>query len=358
MTEKPDAGRRGGLYLAVDAGGTSHKSALIGRDGAVVPESRYRHGACADGSVTEILEVYRSIIEHGARLADRLGMEIAGVGVATPGPFDYRRGASLMRHKYRAVYDLPLREELVRRRILPAGMPIVFVQDVHAFLGGERWAGAITGIADAVALTLGTGLGFGVMADGRILDNGSGGPHAVVYDRACGPGILEDRVSRRGIISAYRARREEAVEAPDAQDIAGRGSSPPDGSEPDIDVHDIAARAVELHDRAALEVFSETGTILAVELGVLIAGYRPERIVFGGMISRSFELFGPSFTATLQRAYPRNVPVPEVVPGEHLETSSLLGAAQAVMEREALGRGAIPGRTRSEGAFDRPETNP
>src|SRR5207237_2105693 len=89
--------------------------------------------------------------------ADRLG-------VAIPGPFDYTRGVSAIRHKLQSLYGVDLRGELANALEIAPGA-VVFLNDADAFLLGEAWAGAARGHARALGVTLGTGLGSAFLAD-------------------------------------------------------------------------------------------------------------------------------------------------------------------------------------------------
>ena len=195
--------------------------------------------------------------------------------------------------------------------LLPEKLPIIFQQDVHSFLIGEHWTGSIKGVANAAAITLGTGLGFGLMRNSEILDNGRGGPHAVIFNLPFEDGILEDRISRRGIISQYCKYTGEL--------------------EKNIDVHDIALRARNEQDIPAQKVFMETGIILADELADIFDSIPITDIVFGGQISKAFDLFGSAFKKKLHdKGLTTNV-----VPGTNIEFSSLIGAAKAVIHSQA-----------------------
>ena len=134
---------------------------------------------------------------------------------------------------FQALRNVPLRDEIFALELLPEKLPIIFQQDVHSFLIGEHWTGSIKGVANAAAITLGTGLGFGLMRNSEILDNGRGGPHAVIFNLPFEDGILEDRISRRGIISQYCKYTGEL--------------------EKNIDVHDIALRARNEQDIPAFK---------------------------------------------------------------------------------------------------------
>lgn len=299
------------VVLAVDAGGTKFKSALIDFNGRVLDASFVEFPVDSSGSVDAIFDVYGDTFAHAWRCAKKDNLTIVGMGISTPGPFDYALGVSWMTHKFAAIHGLPLRDLLYEKSELPKGLPIVFCQDVHAFLLGEYWQGAFQYTDFGAAITLGTGLGFGVLKSGRLLDNGAGGPYCVIYNRPYGTGTLEERISRRGIRTSY-------------QRIAGKDES--------LDVLDIARLARDDHDENAITVFAETGIILAQELAPILNQLNVKNVLFGGQISRSYDLFGPSFLAESARMGLEL----DAVPGTLIATSALLGASKNLLIQETL----------------------
>ena len=89
-----DYNAKPGVVLAIDAGGTSFKSALIDADGGLVPGSFYQCPVCSNRTLDEVLATYAELIRH----ALSRGIFIRGIGGSTPGPFDYHGGISLMKH--------------------------------------------------------------------------------------------------------------------------------------------------------------------------------------------------------------------------------------------------------------------
>jgi glucokinase len=294
------------LVLAIDAGGTYFKSILVRMQGEVLTESFFQAPSCSNGSRENIIAAYQQVIRRGLQYAANNGCSICGIGISTPGPFDYKQGMSLMQHKFQAIKNIPLRNEIFSLKLLPENLPIVFQQDVHSFLIGEQWTGVVKGTANVAAITLGTGLGFALMKDSKILDNGRGGPHTVIFNRPFEAGILEDRISRRGIIEQY------------CKYAACQGEN--------IDVHDIALKARNEQDVAARQVFMELGTILAEELSEIFNSLAITEVVFGGQISKSFDLFAPAFKSTLHE---KGIII-NVVPTKNIEFSALVGTAKAV----------------------------
>jgi glucokinase len=288
--------------LAIDAGGTFFKTALIDEAGEILPGSFDQVASCSDGNASEIMAAYESILRKGFAHARDLNKTICGIGISTPGPFDYVSGRSLMKHKYRAIMGIPLREKFHSMHIIPNDMPIHFLHDAHAFLMGEQWNGAIKNIANAAAITIGTGLGFGMMKNGIICENDQGGPAISLFHLPYNNGILEDVVSRRGIIHRYKQYQ-------------GLDNI-------DLDVHDISELA-ENDNAAALKAFQETGEILAEEMCEILVSNEIESVVFGGQISKSFDLFESAFMDILSEKANQIT----ALPADDIDYSSLKGVA-------------------------------
>ncbi len=306
-----DRGSRQPTVLAIDAGGTYFKSALVAAGGGIIAGSFLQTPASFSGSKAEVIGAYEKVFDASFAFARAHALQITGVGISTPGPFDYAGGISLMDHKFRSIKNLPLREEFARLAYFTEKTPVIFQQDVHAFLVGEHWAGAVRGVANVAAITIGTGLGFGVMRNSVIVDNGRGGPCVAVFNRPFGQGILEDRISRRGFIAQY-----------------GKYAGIPESG---LDVYAISQRARVQNDPLARKVFYEAGRIMAEELAGVFKEFAIENLVFGGQISKSFDLFGPAFAARLREL---GMAI-KAVPGANIDFSALLGAAQNVFAKVA-----------------------
>jgi glucokinase len=98
--------------LAIDAGGTYFKSIIVSMQGDVHPGSFFQAPAMAAATKGEIINGYGEIISRGLRFAEGKDLFISGIGVSTPGPFDYKQGMSLMKHKFQALRNVPLRDEI------------------------------------------------------------------------------------------------------------------------------------------------------------------------------------------------------------------------------------------------------
>ena len=206
------------------------------------------------------------------------------MAVAIPGPFDYQNGVFLMKHKFAAVYGESF-ADLV-------GIPrenCRFTHDVVAMILGNVDENS----ANTALVTLGTGLGFAMFIDGKVLVNDLGSPAVSIYARPYRDGILEDYVSKRGIQNRY-------------------GDS-------SLTVKEIAGRALD-GDQKALSVFAETGTILADNIGPILKEYGVKTVLLGGQISRSWRLFAPAMKDHL----PGDI---EVSPISSFDNATFMGLA-------------------------------
>ena len=293
-----------GAVLALDIGGTHVSAGSVDVATAAVRD-RVRlelpQGADREGLLRPISSALAAV-DGGA--VDR-------VGVAVPGPFDYARGVSLLEHKLEPLYGIDLREAL-RARLAPANPSIVFVNDADAFLLGEAWAGAATGHARAVGVTLGTGLGSAFLDGARIVDTGptvppEGSLHLLRHRAR----PVEDLVSRAALIAAY--------------------------GDPRLDVRDLAGLARRGDVRAA-RVFEELATALGEVLAPWVVSFGATCLVVGGLISRAWDLLAPSLRAELRGV----APLRTIAPAAHLDDAALLGAARATVAARTAAVGSGP----------------
>jgi glucokinase len=235
------------------------------------------------------------------------GWDCTGIGMAIPGPFDYRTGTSLMKHKFATLFGVSLAVELRRELRLGEPMPIRFVDDAGAFLLGEAWRGAVRGYGRAMAITLGTGIGSAFMVGEKLAVTATGMPLYSIWNQPYKDGIVEDVVS--AIIVHYRKMTDTSAIA---------------------DVKQIALRAIEANDGAAKQVFAEFGATLGLAIRPIILRFQPEVLVFGGQISKSFKLFASTLREQLRAIAHLN----RVIPGASIDFSALYGAARVVWTRD------------------------
>lgn len=295
------------VILALDAGGTFFKSALVLPTGEILGGSRRSTPVNSQGSAEEIIAAYEGVLRGALVDAGAAGLRLAAIGVSTPGPFDYDNCTSLMTHKFPAIRGVNLAAAIAAAVPEAAGVPLRFLSDAHAFILGEQRQGAARGHADVVGVTIGTGVGFGCLSGGKIRDNGKGGPLLAIFRFPCRGKTLEDFVSRTGIIRLFCERHP-----------AGAG----------LEVVDIAALARQSDAvagaAAARAAFLDAGARLGETLRPVLADLAPSCLLVGGQISKAFDLFGGALREALGAELP-----PLVAAAQNPDTAALLGAASA-----------------------------
>ncbi|HEY8422090.1 MAG TPA: ROK family protein [Thermoclostridium sp.] len=291
--------------LAVDAGGTFLKAALVSANGNIIENTLFKIPVDSNGSLQSISDSYSLLASVGLEKASRENLRIKGVGVCIPGPFDYLGGQSLMKHKYATIYGVPMRPWF---ETVIGNVPITFLHDSTAFILGATVKSKYKKYRKIGAVIIGTGLGFATMIDSKVLTNPAGGPGVSIYSRQYRDGIAEDYVSRRGIISQYKNL------CPD--------------SPTDIDVIEIANLACS-GNTAAITVFTRTGLYLAEILHDVLQHNDYQCLLLGGAISKSSDLFinplkqGLSDITTLEL----------IEQADNIDIAPILGTAQAVLRQ-------------------------
>lgn len=297
---RPDNTR---FAAGVDIGGSHVSSTVVDLlTGEILSSPLTTPVDCA-ASATAILDAWaRNIRQTIATSA----LTVEQVGLAFPGPFDYERGISLIDgvKKYDRIWGLDVAASL-RDRLAgcpgTAPMRFRFVNDASAFALGECLGGATRGVDRVVALTLGTGVGSGFVADHRLVETGDTVPaHGWVYHLPYEDGIVDDAFSTRWFCRRWHSLT--------GQQIAG--------------ARDVARRAGE-GDTAALRLFEEYGERLGAFAAQLTGRFSSRTLLLGGNIVKAWDLFGPALERSLAAAGQQVV----VRRSALLDRAAMIGAA-------------------------------
>ncbi|OCT14717.1 hypothetical protein A8709_11075 [Paenibacillus pectinilyticus] len=273
--------------LAFDVGGTQIKAAAVS-EGMIIGPTVAHYESRAELSAEGMVHHFVSVVQDVISKLDRDHPLINGLGMAFPGPFDYKNGISLIQGlgKFDALYGLPvgkLLEEalranpLVKERLAP-GFRIIFENDAALFGLGEALHGEGQTSGRVVCLTIGTGLGSCFLEQGCLVQQRADVPaNGWLYEVPYREGIADDYISKRGVIQL-------ALEL--EMDVSGR------------DVRDLANAAIagEKNERQLFELF---GRRMALILFPALTEFTPNKIVLGGQISKSGALFAPAFQKEL-----------------------------------------------------------
>ncbi len=254
------------VYICIDAGGTFLKSIVSDKEGYPL-DTIFTIPINSNGAKDEVLEGFYTIIKHGLDVIEKNRVQLSGIGFAFPGPFDYRNGIPMMKHKFQDIYGINLHQYFLGIDGIPENTPIHFLHDVEAVLQGEMWKGYGRDYFNTAIVTLGTGLGFSFCKEGVVQRNDLGGPVLSLFKLPYGTGILEDYVSKRGLLKIY-------------EEINGKHIN-------SLTVADIGTLA-DNGDKKAVATFLKAGKILAGALSNILKTENIECLLFGGQISKSF----------------------------------------------------------------------
>jgi glucokinase len=313
----PAVGGDGSPVLALDIGGTKLAAGVVDASGRV--HSFAVEPSHADDGPDRVLP---RLFELGRRVVAESGVpwiEIHAVGIGCGGPLDAEHGILIAPPHLPGWHDVPVTALAEHEFERPAALE----NDATAAAAGEHRWGAGAGTRNMVYLTISTGVGGGVVIDGRLyrgtMGNGGEFGHVTVdwhgrRCKGCGRlGCLEAYVSGTSI--AERAQ-EAGLDFATAEDVA------------------LAARA---GDPGAGKVWDETVEALACGLTSIVNLFEPELVVVGGGVSRSGEqLLGPvreSVRASSMAPAAKGVDIVVSALGEQV---GVVGAAAIVYDRRAL----------------------
>jgi len=271
------------IVIGIDLGGTFIKGGRI-EDGKIEQQFSLETRASEGGEVT--LNVLREVIN------ELMTSATSAIGIGVPSVVDKLHGVAYN------VQNIENWDEVHLKSILEAefGLPVFIDNDANCFAIGEKYFGAARAYDHFVGITLGTGVGGGIVQNGKLL-----------LDANCGSGEFGEIPYRDSIIEDYCGSR---------FFIEKNGVT---GSE--------AYQKALVGDFDSIKMFNEYGRHIAVLVKIIVLTIDPQAIVFGGAISGSLSLFQNSMTDEL-----KNFPYPNsikklVIRTSNIDNAGILGAA-------------------------------
>jgi glucokinase len=315
--------------IGIDLGGTNLKGGIVSETGEVLNYSVTSSGN--DEGPQRIRACLMNMAARLVALASDNGVKMVGIGVATPGIIDTRFGGLTG-----GAENLPGWKNTPFMRLLHEQfhLPVHAHNDVSATVLGEFHHGAGVGRRHVVMVSFGTGVGGGIVIDGRFYGGASGYAgeigHLVTsaFGQVCACGIRgcwEEFASIRGIV---RTARRYLGEPGGAKSLINRWLG--DGGELGPQIVYEAAR---LRDETALRIVDEVGCNAAIGIGSLINIFNPELVIVGGGVAST----GPLFLDTLTRHLPDwtlkdSLEAASIVPARLGYRAGIIGAATLVFE--------------------------
>jgi glucokinase len=314
----------GRVVVAVDLGGTNLRTSFVSPAGELF--DRYKEATHVSEGRHKVVD---KLIENIRRQQDNAahhGHQVAAVGVGAPGVIHADTGVVVKSPNFPDWNNLPLKRELEAALKVP-----VFIEnDANAAALGEQWRGAGTGIRSMIFLTLGTGVGGGIVLDSRIWHGADGmagevGHMTIIPDgRKCGcgnTGCLEMYASSRGIVMSYR-------------EALARAGGPPSGLR-EITSESIYQSARD-GDECARQVMKEMGGYLGIGIANLINIFNPEMVVIGGGVKDAWPLFIDATKAEIRkRAFEFPAERTRIVASVLGDDAGMMGAAAVAFQEIA-----------------------
>jgi glucokinase len=315
------------LILSIDLGGTKILTAVTNSQGKMLSR---------DHSITPALKGYeaviQSILESAHRALDQADVaieKITAIGVGAPGLSNPETGILFTSPNLPGWRDVPLRD-IVQERL---GKKTFVINDANAAALGEFYFGAARGARNFIYITLSTGIGGGIVIDGKIYSGAIGAAgevgHMTIDDKGpicnCGNrGCWETLASGTALAREARHRIKEGV----ATSILGYV----EGNVEKVTAQ-VIHNAAEQGDSFAKELITRTGYYVGVGLANLINIFNPELIVIGGGLSNIGDmLLKPAFKVAGERAYKEAFQAVRFASAELGRNSGVLGAAAFALQ--------------------------
>lgn len=277
--------------IALDVGGTSIKVGIITSSGFLLTPGITHYPSLAKEDKETLLNHFTTIILKQLESTPS-PIHLVGVGMAFPGPFDYKNGIPLMQNinKYDSLYGISIGREILNRlhtyeaftAISNPSCSLKFENDASLYALGETVLNPELMQGKVLCLCIGTGLGSAFLEDGQLITNRCDVPeNGWVYDTPFLESIIDDYISARGILNLHQTLHQ--ITVPDVKTIA-----------------DLALKG----DTAALKTFEYFGTYFAKAITCFLETFKPDTLVIGGQIAKSFSLFEEAFNEQLQKIAP------------------------------------------------------
>ena len=297
------------LVFAVDLGGTHLRVALVDDHGRIL--QHLKQETPRGDSPEEILDALAS----AARAWDCESKPVVAASIMVPGAVDSDKAVVVQAPNLPSLINFQLKAELQRR----LGWPVFLENDANAAAVGEMWLGAARGCTDVVSVTLGTGVGGGVILKGRLWrgSHGSAGeighttvdPFSGLKCKCGNTGCLELFASATAIV---RMARELGMKESSAEEVYDAGRK---------------------GDKQALTVFTRFGMYLGIGLANLINLIDPQVIVITGGAVNGWDLFATEmYRQVEERAFRATAQQVRIARSECGDNAGLLGAARIAFQ--------------------------
>ncbi len=317
--------------LAIDLGGTKIITALISNKGQMI--AREYCSTLADEGPESVINRILSAIDHLRSLRDISSSQLSGISIAAAGVIDMEKGIITSSPNLPGWCNIPLRD-IVKER---CKVSTFLLNDANAAALGEHQFGAGKGANNLIYITVSTGIGGGIIINGRLYFGSSGGAGEIGHTTVDvnGPRCSCGNIGCLEVLASGEAVAREAIR----RISHGEKSSLTEMVEGKIE--NITAEKVSLAaqdgDSLALEVIAKAAAYLGAGMVNLVNIFNPEIIIVGGGMAKMGDLLlAPVRQVVKERAFQLPAEAVRIVPAQLGDDAGVFGAAIFALEQKGL----------------------
>ncbi|MEA1964821.1 MAG: ROK family glucokinase [Candidatus Aerophobetes bacterium] len=320
--------------IGVDLGGTNIVSLLVNREGKIISKDK-RETLAKEGkekTINQLVNSVKTVIKEGEKRGTTFE-SILGLGIGAPGPLNIKKGVVYL------APHLPDWRNVHLTKILRGKLELsVFLEnDANAAALGEWWKGAGRNIDNLVLLTLGTGIGGGIIINGEVLhgscDIAGEIGHIIIHEEglpcSCGSrGCLEAYASATGVVRRTIAALKEGRKSILIDWVSGNLEK--------INC-ELVYQAAKENDKLSQWIIEETARYLGIGITNIVNILNPEMVILSGGMSQAGDLILKPVRKYAKRyALKPAIERVKIVQGSLLEDAGAIGAAITVLKRKNL----------------------
>lgn len=312
------------VAIGIDVGGTKIAGAIVNTKGQVLSSLRIE---TPQGTANDVVATLKQIINNLFELAPETS-EVIGIGLAVAGTINWKEGMVVQSP------NLPFSNFKLREIIdLELGLTTFMDNDANLAILAEKYYGVAQPAQDFIGLTLGTGIGSGIVCNGCLYRGATGAAaeigHMVIeatgpQDRCGSYGCLEVMASGRTLVRLAK----EAVERNKESLILKLAQGDPQNI-----TGPMITEAAHRGDKLALDVFNEIGFWLGIGINNILNIFNPELVVIGGGMAEAGELIlAPARRVVAERTLHPNKDVAKIVQAGLGNQAGVMGAAALIFD--------------------------
>ena len=306
--------------LGIDIGGTNLRGAIVNERGDISHRSDIKSGAKKGINV-----LMKNLLSFIDKYKD---FEPLAVGIGIPGIIDSKKGVLTQAPNIHGVHDFQIYEELNKHLY---NLPFVLDNDANCLAAGEFWLGSLSNSNSLIMLTLGTGLGGGIILDGNIW-HGEDGMAGEIGHIVIDPNGPECNCGSHGCFESFVSAEAIRRNVKNSDTLREKCQ----GTEKDLIPEKIMELALS-GDTESMNIWKEIGKYLGIGTASLINLLNVDSIVIGGGISNAWDLFNESMFVELEaRALRGPLQRVKIVKSGLGNDAGILGAAYLAMKKSDL----------------------